>query len=871
MLNIPVTLTLGGTDVTVTDLIRKNDVGTYTFSVTVDTDLAGTNVIANILRPDNFKIVDTNVIQTSSSTFDYVLADNAMLYKGMLYIDFSIETIDTSITTPKIAIEIVKPVEAQTVITPADEAVLLGQFMTKQVYDADGNGIVDNSELLEGQDSAYYLARANHTGTQTASTIIDFDTEVSNNTDVVANTAKRSYPLADETKLAGIESGAEVNQTDAEIKIQYENNADTNAFTDAEKSKLLGIETGAEVNNISDVNATDLTDGGDSTLHYHATDRARANHTGTQLAATISDLQTTITNNATVSANNTELVNARTSDTYGAFGSVDARLEASDVILKDLADQLGVKSTLSTQLNETSPIVSVTDSYEGIASPTIHGGSLNQVVVNGSVESSLTSDDSTTLIGIKADGTILFNNAYSATEQIFNIVSGQKYFAKMLLLSNSVGRIKSEVILKYSDGTQDTSTGVIGKLDGYNIITATKTLSANLKFVESTAGLFTKALTILIPITGTPYENYTADQMNNLVREYFEGLKSVEKVDVVSRGVQYFNESTRSISFTLNNLTGELTASTTDDTSDYIRVKPSSTYYLSGKSASKYYALYDRNKNFISASLITSGTILTTSSTYYIKIAMLKTEVETVMFALSSTAIPYEAYDPSALSVDVSAQPLHKLPNLVENKLYMESGRWKYYKAVEEYLLQSGDISALSTTLINVDLVEFNNFRPDMIGYNTSDIQANKIGTSVSSPRLGRTVDDVSNVYIHYTTFSTFKISVPKGTYANLAEAQADLTGTKVLYQLATPIIIDEADFATNGISVEGILTSNLDYTNFYNDNFNIMPIVDIVYDANIASSVQGIKNAIENLKAFQASQNATNLLFDARITALEP
>lgn len=34
---------------------------------------------------------------------------------------------------------------------------------------------------------------------------------------------------------------------------------------------------------------TDLTDGGSSTLHFHSTDRARANHTGTQLKATISD------------------------------------------------------------------------------------------------------------------------------------------------------------------------------------------------------------------------------------------------------------------------------------------------------------------------------------------------------------------------------------------------------------------------------------------------------------------------------------------------------------------------------------------------------------------------------------------------------
>lgn len=43
---------------------------------------------------------------------------------------------------------------------------------------------------------------------------------------------------------------------------------------------------------LTTVDKTDLTDAGDSTLHYHATDRARANHTGTQLLSTISDAGT---------------------------------------------------------------------------------------------------------------------------------------------------------------------------------------------------------------------------------------------------------------------------------------------------------------------------------------------------------------------------------------------------------------------------------------------------------------------------------------------------------------------------------------------------------------------------------------------------
>jgi hypothetical protein len=96
-------------------------------------------------------------------------------------------------------------------------------------------------------------ARANHTGTQTAATISDFDTEVGNHTDVAANTAARhthansailaattaSFLVADETKLDGIATGATANATNAEL-------------------------------------------------------RARSSHTGTQLASTISDFAATV-------------------------------------------------------------------------------------------------------------------------------------------------------------------------------------------------------------------------------------------------------------------------------------------------------------------------------------------------------------------------------------------------------------------------------------------------------------------------------------------------------------------------------------------------------------------------------------------------
>lgn len=68
------------------------------------------------------------------------------------------------------------------------------------------------------------------------------------------NADTNEFSDAEQSKLAGIESGATADQTGAEIKTAYEGEADTNAFTDAAVSKLAGIEanatadqTGAEI------------------------------------------------------------------------------------------------------------------------------------------------------------------------------------------------------------------------------------------------------------------------------------------------------------------------------------------------------------------------------------------------------------------------------------------------------------------------------------------------------------------------------------------------------------------------------------------------------------------------------------------------
>lgn len=115
---------------------------------------------------------------------------------------------------------------------------------------------------------------------------------------------------------------ADATLTASEIKTLYESNLNTNAFTDLEKTKLAGIEDGATQN---------------QTDAYLLN---RLNHTGTQLASTISDFDTEVANNTEVTANSAHRVRTdnphSVTKTQVGLGNVtnDAQLK----ILSNLSD-----------------------------------------------------------------------------------------------------------------------------------------------------------------------------------------------------------------------------------------------------------------------------------------------------------------------------------------------------------------------------------------------------------------------------------------------------------------------------------------------------------------------------------------------------
>ena len=127
------------------------------------------------------------------------------------------------------------------------------------------------------------LARAGHTGTQAASTISDFDTEVANNTAVAANTAKtgitsgQAGEITANTAKTGITSGQASAITANTAKISYSTTASNTVAANTtllgatagtvSASKALIVDSSKDLTGINDLTiAGDLTVNGTNTI-----------------------------------------------------------------------------------------------------------------------------------------------------------------------------------------------------------------------------------------------------------------------------------------------------------------------------------------------------------------------------------------------------------------------------------------------------------------------------------------------------------------------------------------------------------------------------------------------------------------------------
>ena len=165
------------------------------------------------------------------------------------------ETAKTGAETAQTAAETAQA-SAETAYDDFDDRYL-GAKSSAPSTDNDGDALLDGALYFDTTDNVFYGWNGTTWIALGAELSLDASPQLSADLDLnthditgtgninITGTVNERNLVNDGSKLDGIETGATADQTDSEIKTAYENNLDTNAFTDAEQTKLSGIETGA--------------------------------------------------------------------------------------------------------------------------------------------------------------------------------------------------------------------------------------------------------------------------------------------------------------------------------------------------------------------------------------------------------------------------------------------------------------------------------------------------------------------------------------------------------------------------------------------------------------------------------------------------
>ena len=198
------------------------------------------------------------------------------------------------------------------------------------------SGIANNA--TQNDTDANLKNRANHTGTQSADTIVDGTTNK-----VLSATSKTNYDSAVAT-----------------------------SHTHSNKT-ILDAYTQTEVN-LADAVSKKHSHSGDDSSHYHTTDRNRANHTGTQVASTISDFASTV--RATV-------LTGLSTSTNAVITATDSILTALGKLQKQVSDNL---TTLANHTSNTNNPHSVTVAQLGLSTQSVKAVKMtNQSIASSSL------------------------------------------------------------------------------------------------------------------------------------------------------------------------------------------------------------------------------------------------------------------------------------------------------------------------------------------------------------------------------------------------------------------------------------------------------------------------------------------------------
>lgn len=283
---------------------------------------------------------------------------------------------------------------------------------------------------------------------------------------------------------------------------------------------------------------------------------------------------------------------------------------------------------------------------------------------------------------------------------------------------------------------------------------------------------------------------------------YFEGLRSAPVSELVSEGVNVWDEEWYNAS--LNENTGAFTEASTADVSskNYISVLPNTQYY---KSVECWIAFYDKNKAFISASSFSVGGFTTPSNCYFMKFQTLVGKYglvykNDIIIAKGSTALPYRPYFKRTLPIPEAVRPAHGINETVYDYIeWCEDGTRK--KRVKCGAVDMGTLP----TPTKYDVAEGTLFRFTGVEDIKLSADSRVIPNILCAKYTTVAMNDRANKTISMSV-QAHSVDIIDNDYTDAVAFKAAMSGVMLIYELAEPEVTDISYILTddNFIEVEG-------------------------------------------------------------------
>lgn len=244
------------------------------------------------------------------------------------------------------------------------------------------------------------------------------------------------------------------------------------------------------------------------------------------------------------------------------------------------------------------------------------------------------------------DGTVYTQAAY-ATSDYIKVQSGSVY-KKSYAGRHSFYDV-NKIFISYGDAQTE-------------ITAPTGAVYARFSLATNTLDVAMFTLKADYPAAYVPYKSavYVGELAANkeLLAEDINGYITVDKTQakfIVRTSLQLFDKSKTTQGYRVSQQSGLLLVYAGTQVSDYIAVKPSTTYV---QSEGNYFAEYDANKNFVKGYTTGTTQFTTASTTAYVRVTVRDVVINTYILAEGAVLPPYQAYDIYTLdrSIKTSAE-----------------------------------------------------------------------------------------------------------------------------------------------------------------------------------------------------------------------